>query len=260
MTQNLSARRGALIAGISALVLLALIAAFDNQGTRSWRVGHMKQDRDTAHSWISGPVTALSALDWRATPDSGESTRIFAGVLAAAALTAVLTFLLVMLICRGVAAARGRWALFTGAWFATAVAAGLALIAGTAVAGTSIGIGTADALGGTRFSRGDTYYSLLTVGLLFGLFAGWLVGLVAVLVYSATSDSDGTEITREYPPADYGYGVADPAPAPAPDYSYNPPSPHPSAREYGGYEAPSTPTRITPPQENDPYDGGNRSY
>lgn len=263
MTQNLSARRGALIAGISALVLLALIAAFDNQGTRTWRVGRMNQDGDTAHSWTSGPVTALSALDWRATPATGEPTRVFAGFLAAALLTAVLTFLLVLLVCRGVAAARGRWALFAGTWFATAIAAGLALIAGTAIAGTSIGIGTAGTLGDTPFSRGDTYYSLLTVGLFFGLFAGWLVGLVAVLVYSATSDSDGMEITREYPPPDYDYGAANPAPGP--DYSFNPSSPyspsHSPNREYGGNEASSTPTQIVPPpQENDPYGGGSRSY
>jgi len=264
MTQNLSARRGALIAGISALVLLALIAAFDNQSTRSWRVGRMNQDGDTVHSWTSGPVTALSALDWRATPGTGEPTRVFAGFLAAAVLTAVFTFLLLMLVCRGVGAVRGRWALFAGAWFATAAGAGLALIAGTAVAGTSLSIERAGAMGDTQFSRGDTYYSLLAVGLLFGLFAGWLVGLVAVLVYSVTSDSDGTEITREYPPSDYDYGAANPASGP--DYSFSPSSPYSTGHEYtgpehGGYAAPSAPTQIVPPpQENDPYGGGNRSY
>ncbi|MFL6112906.1 MAG: hypothetical protein ACJ786_16355 [Catenulispora sp.] len=260
MTQNLSARRGALIAGISALVLLALIAAFDNQGTRSWRIGRMGRNGDTLHSWTSAPVTALSALDWRATPATDEPARHFAGVLAAAALTAVLTFLLVLLVCRGVAATRGRWALFAGTWFATALAAGLALIAGTAIAGTSTGAEVTDASGGAQFSRGDLYYGLLTLGLFFGLFAGWLVGLVAVLVYGVTNDSDGTEITREYPPSDYDYGAANPAAGP--DYSVSPSSPYSPDPGYGGYQPPSAPTRImpTPPQENDPHSGGNRSY
>ncbi|MFD0631301.1 hypothetical protein ACFQ9X_06315 [Catenulispora yoronensis] len=69
MTETVSARRGTLIAGISALALLILVAAFDNSGTRTWRLARMTGERDdTVHSWTATPVQALSALDWRASP------------------------------------------------------------------------------------------------------------------------------------------------------------------------------------------------
>lgn len=266
MTENISARRGVLIAGISALALLVLIAAFDNQGTQNWRLERAMQSGDTAHSWIAGPVLSLSALDWRFTPADGEPTRVFLGFLSAALLTAVLTFLVMMLLCRGVAVVRGRWALFAAGWFATAVAAGLSLIAGSAIAGHSIGIGLTASGADTRFNRGETYYGLLAVGMHFGLFAGWLVGLVAIVVYGLTEDSAAADqSSREWGSA-AGSGSGSGSGS---DYSFKPTSPYSSsAPEYSsGYDSSgSAPTQIVPtqqpqpPQENDPYGGGGRSY
>jgi hypothetical protein len=261
MTENISARRGGLIAAFSALVLLVLIAAFDNQGTRSWRLARITGDDDaTAHSWTAGPIQSLSALDWRATPASGEPTRIFFGFLAAAVLAVLFTFLLIQLFCRGVAAGRGRWALFAASWFATAAAAGLAVVAGSAITGTSLVLGAAGPAG-TRFSRGDTYYVMLNSGLLFGLFAGWLVGLVAIITYGITEDGDEETSGRDWgSPSGYDYGSA--TPASGPNYSFSPGSPYsPPAPDHGGEQesSPSAPTQNPPPQENDPY-GGNRSY
>ncbi|NUP53080.1 MAG: hypothetical protein HOW97_38030 [Catenulispora sp.] len=277
MTENISARRGMLIAGFSALALLILIAAFDNQGTRSWRLDQVRSSatgaEGTAHSWTALPVQALSAFDWRATPDSGEPARIFWGFLASALLSVVLTFLLVALVCRGVAAGRGRWALFAGSWFATAAAAGLAVTAGSAIAGTALDLGgRSESL---SWSRGDTYYSLLAIGLMFALFAGWLIGLVAVIVYGVTEGADATspDTDRSWGPSSgYDYGSA--TPSSGADYSFSPGSPYStpessssasssSSSERGGYESsPSAPTQqiVPPTQENDPYDGGNRSY
>lgn len=247
MTETVSARRAALIAAFSALALLVLIAAFDNQGTRTWRLDRITgTEDDTAHSWTAGPVQALSTFDWRATPASGEPARVFLGFLSAAVLAVLFTFLLVLLVCRGVAAGRGRWALFAGSWFATGAAAGLAVVAGSAVAGASLAIGAADPAG-TRFARGDTYYQMLNAGLLFGLFAGWLVGLVAVVAYGITEDAhyadDADDDVAEEPASTSPYG-----------YSYG----------YGyGSAAQSSPSAqtqpIVPPQDDDPY-GGNRSY
>ncbi|NUR25125.1 MAG: hypothetical protein HOV83_04630, partial [Catenulispora sp.] len=100
-----------------------------------------------------------------------------------------------------------------------------------------------------RFARGDTYYQMLNAGLLFGLFAGWLVGLVAVVVYGITEDADyadGTDYADER--------AEDPASTSPYGYSYG----------YGyGSTAQSSPSAqtqpIVPPQDDDPYDG-NRSY
>lgn len=286
MTENISARRGMLIAGFSALALLILIAAFDNQGTRSWRLDQVRSSTtatdDTAHSWSALPVQALSAFDWRATPESGEPTRVFWGFLASALLSVVLTFLLVALVCRGVAAGRGRWALFAGSWFATAAAAGLAVVAGSAIAGTALDLGSRSA--SLSWSRGDTYYGLLAVGLMFALFAGWLIGLVAIITYGLTEGTDTTspDTDRSWGPSSgYDYGSA--TPSSGADYSFShgspystpessptspsspssPSDPSSSTPEHGGYESsPSAPTQhiVPPTQENDPYDGGNRSY
>ncbi|GAA1970786.1 hypothetical protein [Catenulispora subtropica] len=264
MTENLSARRGMLIAGFAALALLALVAAFDNQGTHTWRLDQMTGDREeTAHSWTAAPVQALSAFDWRVAPATGEPTRIFLGFLGAAVLVVLFTFLLVLLVCRGVAASRGRWALFAASWFATAAGAGLALVAGSAIAGESLVIGATS--GGTRFSYGDTYYLMLNAGLVFGLFAGWLVGLVAVITYGVSEGADGNGDGPGYTsPFSYDYGSA--APTSGPDYSFSPGSPYSassSTPDYGNSEesSASAPTQIVPPpQENDPYGGGNRSY
>ncbi|GAA2056107.1 hypothetical protein GCM10009839_76410 [Catenulispora yoronensis] len=276
MTETVSARRGTLIAGISALALLILVAAFDNSGTRTWRLARMTGERDdTVHSWTATPVQALSALDWRASPASGESGRIFAGYLASALLAVLFLFLLTMLVCRGVAAGRGRWALFAGTWFATGAAAGLAVAAGSAIAGTSLVLSAFDPAG-TRFARGDTYYAMLTAGMLFGLFAGWLIGLVAVITYGITegSDTGGGSNASWGPPSGYEYGSA--TPTSGPDYSFSPGSPYSapsssppsSTPEYGGYGSPSAPTQIVPPRDGNPYHGdddsgggsGDRSY
>jgi hypothetical protein len=242
-----------LIAGFSALALLVLIAAFDNQGTHSWRRDQIavRDGAGTARSWSATPVQALSAFDWRAAPADGEPGRIFWGFLASALLAVVLAFLLVSLVCRGVAAARGRWSLFVGTWFATAAAAGLALIAGSGIAGTALVLNN-PADGGIEWSRGDLYYTLLTMGMLFGLFAGWLIGLVAVIAYGFTEGADTTSTDRSWgPSSDYDYGSA--APATGPDYSFSHGSP---------YSASAPTQQIVPPKESedDPYGGGNRSY
>lgn len=253
MTEHVSARRGMLIAGFSALALLILIAAFDNQGTHSWRRDQTEVQNgiSTARSWSALPVQALSAFDWRAAPADGEPGRLFWGSLASALLAVVLTFLLVMLACRGVAAVRGRWALFVGTWFATAAAAGPALVAGSAIAGMALGVNASNG-DGIQWERGDLYYTLLTMGMMFGLFAGWLIALVAVVTYGFTEDADAapTDIDRSWgPSSDYDYDSG--APATGPDYSFSHGSP---------YSSPSAPTqRIVPPQENDPYGGDERS-
>jgi hypothetical protein len=253
MVQNISARRGAAIAGFATLALLALLAAFDNQWLRHWRMSQSSDNGSTAHSWSAGPIRGLSALAWRATKEAGQSGRVFFGAAAQPVIALVLTFLLLLLVCRGVGAQRGRWALFLGAWFATGLAAAAALIAGSAIAGAAITPGLAQSSGYAEFGRGDLYYALVTNGLAFGLFAGWLVGFVAVLVYGSTegaADTDDTRTTQEYPTSSPD------------DYSFTPTSPYSSGPSYGGYESPTAPTEVMPlpPQENHPYGGGERSY
>jgi uncharacterized membrane protein YgcG len=260
MAQNISARRGATIAGFAALVLLVLVAAFDNQWTGHWREGRSAENGDTTHSWISAPVRGLSALAWRATKEAGEPSRLFYGTLAAPLIAVVLTFLLLLLVCRGVGAERGRWSLFLGSWFVTGLAAAVALIAGASIAG----------IGDAQAEHGDVYYTLISLGLAFGLFAGWLVGFAAVLVYGSTEIAEEDRTTREYPTN------------PLDDYSFSPTSPYSSGSSgssgsgsgsgslgasessvtpgysgYGGYESANSPT---PPEEHDPYGGGARPY
>ena len=272
MTQNISARRGAKIAVFAALVLLILVAAFDNQWTGHWRDGRAAEGGNATHSWIAGPVRGLSALAWRATKEAGEPARVFFGMLAEPVITVVLTFLLLMVVCRGVAARRGRWTLFLGSWFVTGVAAAIALIAGSAIAGTGIANGVTDATGNTQFARGDIYYTLITMGLAFGLFAGWLVGFVAVLVYGSTELSEPMSTTQEYEAPSYAdytsSAMSSGAPSygagPSEDYSFTPTSPYSSepaegSAGYGGHESTNATRELTPPQESDPY-GGPRPY
>lgn len=261
MTQNISARRGAAIAGFAALVLLVFLAAFDNQWLGTWRAGRSAEGGDAAHSWVAGPVRGLSALAWRATKEAGEPTRVFVGAIAEPLIAVVLTFLLLQLVCRGVGAERGRWSLFLGSWFVTGLAACAALIAGSAIAGTGIASGLADTPGSAHFGRGDLYYTLITLGLAFGLFAGWLIGFVAVLVYGSTEIPDGERDTREYEAPSYADYASSAASSSAPssgasssdDYSFSPTSPY-------GHQAANAPTETsTTPQESDPY-GGARPY
>lgn len=270
MAQNISARRGAAIAGFATLVLLVLLAAFDNQWLGRWRAGRSAEGGDAAHSWVAGPVRGLSALAWRATKQAGEPTRIFVGVLAEPLIAAVLTFLLLLLVCRGVGAERGRWALFLGSWFVTGLAACAALIAGSAIAGTAVASGLADGSGTTRFGRGEVYYTLISLGLAFGLFAGWLIGFVAVLVYGSTEIADGERDTREYEVpsyADYtspsGYSSSSSRYSSSSDGNSNedyPFSPNSSGSSgSSGYASPHAPTESATPQEHDPY-GGERPY
>lgn len=268
MSQNISARRGVAIAGFAALVLVVFLAAFDNQWTAGWREGRSASGGDATHSWISGPVRGLSVLAWRATRQSGESSRVFYGTLAEPVIAVVLTFLLVMLVCRGVGARRGRWPLFLGAWFATGLAACAALIAGSGIGGIGIAYGAVDSTGPAQFGRGDIYYTLIVLGLAFGLFAGWLVGFAAVLTYGSTEASaataDAEATTREYPSSAIDYSDYAPpaatASGPSEDYAFSPTSPYPSSDPtpgYSGYEAANAPTEVTtPPQENGPYGGG----
>jgi hypothetical protein len=183
----------------------------------------------------------------------------------------LLTFLLLMLVCRGVAAERGRWTLFLGAWFVTGLAAALALLAGTAIAGTAVGGGTFNDPGSTDFARGEWNYLLVQLGLLFGLFAGWLVGFVAVLVYGSTEAADGESTTREYEASaidysDYSGSTSSSAasgglPSSSEDYSFAPTSPYSSseAAGYGGYSVGNAPTEVSPASESEPY-GGARPY
>jgi hypothetical protein len=240
--QNISGRRGAVIAWLGALVLLVLIAAFDNQWFEAWRA---RQDRN---SWLATPVRSLSALEWRATPVSGEPSRLFAGTLSAALVAVVLTGLLTMLVCRGVGSERGRWALFLGTWMATCVAAGLALIAGIVIAGQD----------SVRFDLGTTYTGEFGYGLQCGFYAGWLVGFAAVLIYGSTPGMDGIVADSEYDtPSDYDYGSA----VPSASYSYSPTSPYSHGTGsgyggYGGYSSGEETTQVPPPQ--DPY--GGRDY
>jgi len=278
MTHNISARRGAKIAVFPTLVLLILVAAFDNQWIRHWRDGRGAEGGNATHSWIAGPVRGLSALAWRATKEAGEPARVFFGMMAEPVITVVLTFLLLMVVCRGVAARRGRWTLFLGSWFVTGVAAAVALIAGSAIAGTGIANGVTDGTGNTQFGRGDIYYTLIAMGLAFGLFAGWLVGFVAVLVYGSTELSEPMSTTQEYEAPSYADYTSSAMSSAAPsygassseDYSFTPTSPyssepaagsHGGSPGYGAYESEptNTTTELTPPHESDPY-GGARPY
>ncbi|WP_194908924.1 hypothetical protein [Catenulispora rubra] len=278
MTNNISARRGAKIAVFAALVLLILVAAFDNQWTGHWRDGRSAVGGNATHSWIAGPVRGLSALAWRATKEAGEPARVFFGMTAEPVIAVVLTFLLLMVVCRGVAARRGRWTLFLGSWFVTGVAAAIALIAGSAIAGIGIANGLTDG-GNTQFGRGDIYFTLISMGLEFGLFAGWLVGFVAVLVYGSTELSEPVSTTQEYEAPSYADYTSSAMSSAAPssgagsseDYSFTPTSPYASGSPgsadggggyggHGGYESPTAATtELTPPQESDPY-GGARPY
>jgi len=280
MNQNISPKRGAAIAGFSALVLLVLTAAFDNQWLDNWRETQAGDGGSTAHSWFAGPVRALSALAWRATKVDGEPGRLYFGMLAEPLIAVLLTFLLLMLVCRGVGAQRGRWALFLGGWFVTGVAASVALIAGTGIAGIAVAGGKIDPDAGTYFGRGDVYYTLITFGLFFGMFAGWLVGFTAVLVYGSTegSQNDGDErATREYPSpvidySDYSppsYSPTSSSSASGPtgsndDYSFTPTSPYSSNEPtpgYSGYDPGNAPTEVSAPRpESDPYGGGGRPH
>jgi hypothetical protein len=243
--QNISGRRGGVISWAAALVLLVLIAAFDNQWIETWRAER------TTNSWLAMPVRALSSVAWRATPADGEPTRVFAGALVAAVLTVLITGLLAMLVCRGVGAERGRWALFFGTWTVTGLAAGISLIAGILVAGDK----------SVDLSLGTTYGGLLGLGFQFGLYAGWLTGFAAVLVYGSTPGMDGFVVDSEYDtPTGYDYGTA----VPSASYSYSPTSPYSNGpggygnygeyRDHGGEE--TTQTQVTPP--HDPY--GGRDY
>lgn len=271
MVQNISPRRGAAISGFASLVLLAAVAAFDNQWLASWRAGRGAPGGDTAHSWFAGPVTDLGALGWRATKESGEPGRVFFGMLAEPLIAVVLTFLLLMLVCRGVGAERGRWALFLGAWFATALAASAALIAGSGIAATAVAGGMFDDSGGTSFARGESYHALIQLGLRFGLCAGWLVGFVAVLVYGSTAASNGESLTQEYesPAIDYSdYSGASSSsaasgglPRSSADYSFSPTSPYSPSESagYGGYSPANAPTEVSSAPEDEPY-GGERPY
>lgn len=254
MTQNISARRGAAIAGFASLVLLALLAAFDNQWLDKWRAGRSADGGSAAHSWFAGPVRGLSAPAWRATKQAGEPTRVFVGVLAEPVITVVLTFLLLLLVCRGVGAERGRWALFLGSWFVTGLAAAAALIAGSGIAGTAVAAGTTNGEGTNLFGRGDVTYTLIAFGLAFGLFAGWLVGFAAVLVYGSTETAEDERTTQEYETPSYiDYGPTSPYSS---GHSSSPYSSEPSS----SYESETATTKITtPPHESNPY-GGGRPY
>jgi hypothetical protein len=259
-------------------VLLVAVAAFDNQWLGHWRAGRGADGGDSTHSWFAGAVKGLSALGWRATKESGEPSRVYFAMMAEPLIAVLLTFLLVMLVCRGTAAERGRWSLFLGSWFATGLAAAMALLAGSGIGGTGVAGGTADLAGGTSFSRGEIYYTLIAMGLAFGLFAGWLVGFVAVLVYGSTegADDDQPGGTREFssPAIDYSdYSPSSSASAGLPsaneDYSFTPTSPYSSGSSgssgesagYSGYASANAPTEVTSPasKENDPY-GGARPY
>jgi hypothetical protein len=256
-----TARRGAVISGVAASVLLVFIAAFDNQWAESWRYGRIGGGPDGAegNSWISLPIKQLDALAWRATRLPGEPTRFFIGNAAAALFAVIFTGLLIALVCRGVGAERGRWPLFLGGWLATGLGAGLALIAGALIAGNH----------DVPLAKGSTYYSALATGFDFALFIGWVVGFAAVLVYGSTPGMDEVAADSEYePPSGYDYGSADPA---ASAYSYSPTSPYGGSPGYGssGYGAggpavygnggPDPSQTHVAPAENDAF-GGRSSY
>jgi hypothetical protein len=247
--QNVTARRGAVIAGVAGAVLLVFVAAFDNQWTQNWREARFSGANGTGgdgNSWISVPIKELDTLAWRATPVTDEPTRLFIGNLVAAVLAVVLTGLFVLLVCRGIGSERGRWPLFLGTWIATGLAAGLSLIVGILIAGNQF----------APLAKGTTYYTLFGAGFEFAAFIGWLVGFGAVLVYGSTPEMDDLAAASEYtPPSGYDYGSATPA-----AYSYSPTSPYgQSSSDYGSGSA-SAPTQVVQPPEEDPPYGGGSSY
>jgi hypothetical protein len=278
--QNVTARRGAVISGVAAAVLLVFVAAFDNQWAESWRYGRIGSGPDgaEANSWISLPIKQLDTLAWRATRLHGEPTSFFAGDIAAALLAVVLTGLLVALVCRGVSAERGRWPLFLGSWLATGLGTGLALVVGALIAGNH----------NIALAKGSTYYSALGAGFDFALFMGWVVGFAAVLAYGSTLGMDDVTVASEYSaPSGYDYEPASPGAA---AYSYSPTSPYGSSSGYGtgygssgssgseygspgygsseyvtggsGYRTGSSatePTHVVPGRDPDPF-GGRASY
>ena len=188
--QNVTARRGSVISGTAATVLLMFIGAFDSQWAESWRYGRIGGGPDgaEANSWMSLPIKQLDTMAWRATRVTGESTRFFVGNLAAALLAVVFTGLLVALVCRGVGSERGRWPLFLGSWLATGLGSGLALIVGAVVAGNH----------DVPLAKGTTYYGALGAGFDFAVFIGWVVGFAAVLAYGSTPGMDEPVAGAEY--------------------------------------------------------------
>lgn len=271
--QNVTARRGAVISGVAAAVLLVFVAAFDNQWAESWRSGRIGSGPDGAeeNSWISLPVKQLDLLAWRATPLHDEPTRFFIGNIAAVLLAVVFTGLLIALACRGLSDERGRWPLFLGSWLATGLGTGLGLVAGALIAGNH----------DIALDKGSTYYRSLDSGFDFALFMGWLVGLAAVLAYGSTMEMDEPAAASEYS-ATSGYDYEPAAPSP-PAFSYSPTSPYGSSSGYGtsgygssayGPSAYGSPeygtgpgsdssatdqTHVTPGRDPDPF-GGRASY
>jgi hypothetical protein len=247
--QNVTARRGAVIAGAAGTVLLVFVAAFDNQWTQNWREARYGGTGGDGNSWISLPIKELDTLAWRATPYTGEATQVFVGNLVATILAIVLTAALVLLVCRGVGGERGRWPLFLGTWLATGLGTGLGLIVGILIAGNKF----------SSLDKGTTYYTEFGAGFEFAAFIGWLVGFTAVLAYGSTPGMDDLAVAAEYtPPSGYDYGSATPA-----AYSYTPTSPYeqnPSG--YGsGTGSDGTPTHVVqPPEQEPPYGGGGGGY
>jgi hypothetical protein len=233
---TVNVRRGAVIAWVSALMLLIFVAAFDNQWTAHWRESQgsgLSSDGLTAldgsgglHSWTREPVFDLSALSWRISPESGEPGRAFAGNLTAVLLAILLTGVLISLVCRGVGTTRGRLPLFFGAWFSVAAATAIAVIVGQAVAGTA----------GMSFTHGTTYYFFIGTGLGFALFIGWLIALTAVVVYNVSGGLDDLSIASGYQPpsSTYDYGLSG------------------IASDYGIGPTQSAPARYYPPSSSDP--------
>lgn len=217
----LNVRRGAVIALSSAVTLLIVIAAIDNQWTASWRV------RQVGNSWTGSPISHLALLAWRISPSTDEPVRAFAAETVGTVLSIVLTGLFLWLACRGVGTARGRWSLFFAVHGAIAFAVGAAVLVELLVAGTGTGV---------SFTQGTTYYGAFEAGFQFALYTGWLITLVAVLAYNVTGGLDDLSPTAEYTSSPgYDYGSA------APGYSYGtatsplPPIPPPSSKndQYG---------------------------
>ena len=238
--RNVTARRGAVIAGIAGTVLLVFVAAFDNQWTQKWRESRIGGVDSNGNSWIAVPIKELDTLAWRATPVTGEPSRLYLGNLASTLLTVVFTVLLVLLVCRGVGSERGRWPLFLGTWLATGLAAALGLIGGVLIAGNQF----------APLAKGSTYYLLFTSGIDFAAYIGWLVGFTAVLVYGSTPGLDDLSVADDYtPPSNYDYGSAAPA-----AYSYSPTSPYGESQP--GYDPGSgssgAPTHVVQSAELEP--------
>lgn len=191
MDRTVSTARRWTAAGAGAIGLLAYIVALGNQWVQSWWTG-----RINAVPHAAGRVlTTLASVQWRASPIGGHWSGTNLDLWIGQVVTGVGMFLLVLLlvrwILRGVTVERSGATIFLSTWTLTALAGGVAVAGGTAVANRS------NPGGGGQIA--DASVSDLPTGLFFGAMLGLLVGLLTTVVFVTGRRVAPQEVEREYP-------------------------------------------------------------